>query len=65
MTKYYTKQFTPSLVENISEWLNSFEEQRNGRPRCEYFVEIVSYDVFDNTILITIKVEEYTNARSS
>lgn len=60
MIKYYTKQFSSSLVENISEWLNSFEDKRNGRQRCEYFVNIVSYDIFKDSVLITIQVEEYT-----
>lgn len=62
ITKYYTKQFSASLFETIAEWLNSFEEKRDGRPNCEYFMEVVSYDAFPGygtkaeSIVITIRV---------
>lgn len=58
MKRYYTKQFSQSLVEGISDWLNSFEEKRDGRPFCQYWVEVISYDVFGSSIVITICVQE-------
>lgn len=56
MKKFQTRQFTSS--EGVDEWLNSFEEARNGRPRADYDFAVIGYVSVGNLAIITVEYYE-------
>lgn len=59
MIKYYTNFFINGTFDVIGDWLNSFEEKRNGRPWSTFNIEIVGKLVTSDGVLFIIKVFEY------
>lgn len=61
MYTYYTKVFTESLFENISEWLNTFAKPEH-LSHIEHNMDIINYTVIPgnnlkgSVIVITIRV---------
>lgn len=60
MIKYKTREYSRSLLGNISNWLNSIEEERNGRSNSEYGFEIFDKTVSMNgSLILTLKIFDY------
>lgn len=55
---YCTKVFEYFTEQSIADWLNSFEEKRNGRANVHYWVEIYDKTVVGEKIILTIRIQE-------
>jgi allantoicase len=56
MIKYHTNFFINGTFDDIGEWLNSFEQERNGRPQCNFNIDIEEILVTSDGVLFIIKV---------
>lgn len=59
MKTYYSNYFINGTYDFIGDWLNSFEDKREGRPNCEYNLEIEKTLVTSDGILLIVKVFEH------